>query len=182
MGAIVNDGDVKYIRSCYPELEIKEPTGQQEKLILHYFRGMAIGPASEQAGYKNRDAAQRYLRTDSAVKIIELLKSREFDDVRIDKDMLTGMLLETYHMSATGGEKVSCVRELGKMHSIYPDQNTHTVDINLVQQGEVSQRQLASMTDAQLAAVLGTDLLTLPKIVEAEFEVVKEAIDNVEGD
>ena len=163
MGAVINKGDVMYLRSVYPELEVKEPTGQQEQLLLHFFRGAPASVAARNAGYTSFQGAKNYLKSESGQTILAYLKEREFEDVRIDRDTITGMFMEAYQMAATAGEKVAAARELGKLHGLYPDAKSAGNHIHITQNniGDLTKKDLQRMSDAQLAEMAGPEIRAL---------------------
>lgn len=173
MAALIPQGDIDYLQQVFPDIEIKPPTGQQEQLILNYFRGMTIPKAAESAGYRDIGWARKYLQSPGAQAILGLLREREFEDVRITVDSITGMFMEAYHMSATATEKIAAARELGKLHGLYPDQKKG-VEVNITQNniGTANVKQLQRLSDEEIAAALGPEMLSL--IHEGEFEVVPE--------
>lgn len=163
MGAVINQGDVMYLRSIYPEFDMKEPTGQQEQLLLHFFRGAPVSVAAKSAGYTSVTNAKAYLKSESGAAILEYLKEREFGDVRIDRETITGMFMEAYQMAATAGEKVAATRELAKLHGLYPDAKSAATQINITQNniGEATKKDLQRMSDSELAQLAGPQMRAL---------------------
>jgi len=153
MGALIQDSEIAYLQSLYPMLKLKPLTSQQEQLILLYMRGQAIKAAAQGAGYKSVSSAQNFLRSENAVAIMEHLRKREFDDVRITLDSITSMFLEAYHRAGTATEMVMATRELAKLHGLYPDSKKAAVEINI---GNVeSIKQLERLPDAKLLELAG---------------------------
>jgi len=160
MGAFFTEGDINYLRSLYPEADIKEPTKQQEQLISHYFRGKSIAAAAKAAGYKSSMSAREFIESEGGVLLMRMLRDREFDDIRVDIETLTGMFFEAYNLAATSAEKIAATRELGKLHGIYPDSKRPDIVINNPQ-FIASQKNIQRLTDAQLAEMAGPEMLQL---------------------
>lgn len=180
MAAMFNEGDVAYLQSLYPELEIKLPTGQQEKLLTLYFRGQSVKESSKTAGYKSATAARNFLRSETGIVMLQFLKEREFNDIRVDRESLTSMFFEAYNLAATSTEMIAATRELGKLHGIYPDAKTLGIQINadLSPGNEQSIKKLMQLTDAQLAELAGPGMRELlpdgPVVIEQEVVLVSE--------
>lgn len=173
MGAIITDGDVDYIRSMCPELDINFPTSQQETLIVNYFRGRSIQQAAAAAGYKNVRAAREYIDSPSGQQFIRLLKDREFTDVRMDMETITSMFMEAYNLAATAMEKIAATRELGKLHGLYPDQRKGTeITINQNNVGDMNAKTVMRLTDAQLAEMGGAELMQLVELLNPQVPEV----------
>jgi hypothetical protein len=176
VAAMINESDIAYIQSLYPELDIKLPTGQQEKLLVGYFRGQSIAQAAKAAGYKSADSARSFLRSETGIVLLQFLKEREFNDVRIDMDTITSMFMESYNLAATSAEKTAATRELAKLHGLYPDSKTGGIQINVSKNamGETNIKSLMRMSDVELAALAGPGM---EELLPVEKEVVGVTIE-----
>ena len=174
MGAVITEGDIAFLASEYPEMGVKQPTSQQEVLLLNYLRGQSIPGAAMAAGYKTNSAASNFIRSESGQVILRYLREREFNDVRITRESLTGMFLEAYHGAATAMEKIAATRELGKLHAIYPDAKKAAAEAeNINNLAELNAKKLQSMTNDQLLELAGRSLDSLDNNSVLEGEVVK---------
>lgn len=162
MHALITEADVNYLQSCCPLLEIEMPTSQQQNLLLLYFRGMSLKDAAQEVGYKNARPANVYIESEAGTAMLKMLRDREFTDVRITRESLTGMFMECYHFAATAAEKIAATRELGKLHDLYPNESKRT-SISITQNniGDLNAKTVVGMTDAQLAALVGPEMSAL---------------------
>lgn len=173
MGAVITEGDIAFLISEYPDMGVRQPTSQQETLLLNHLRGQSIPGAALAAGYKSSSRASEFLRSDQAQVILKHLREREFADVRITRESLTGMFLEAFHGAATAMEKVAATRELGKLHAIYPDAKKAAAEAeNISNLAELSAKKLQSMTNDQLFHLAGRDIGSLDNNIVIEGEVV----------
>ncbi|CAM3845506.1 hypothetical protein [Parendozoicomonas haliclonae] len=174
MGVLIPDAEIAEIQSLYPYLKVKPLTGQQEQLVMFVMRGLSIPAAAEQAGYRSAEKARQIVKREDVQAIMSYLRERHFQDTRVTRDLLTGMLFEAHSKSETATEEVMCIRELGKMHEIYPDSKRNLVETNT--KGEVTNiKQVRRMSDEELLKLAGGQLSLNP---EDEFKDVEgEVID-----
>lgn len=171
MGAIITDADVAYLQSVYPDLDIKIPTGQQEQLLLNYFRGMSVTAAAQETGYKSVQGARNFLQSDTGQQLMHMLRDRELNDARITIDSLTAMFLESYHLAATAGEKIAATRELGKLHGIYPDSRKAAAEAQVMEDmSKLTQKKMQQIPDHQLAELAGQHLKDISNHVGETIE------------
>lgn len=179
MDVVVTEGDLNYLRSQYPEADIHFPTSQQENLLLQVFRGMSVPAAARASGYKDPTAARTFLKSDTGQMLMSFLREREFSDVRITRETVTGMFMEAYHLAATAGEKVAATRELAKLHGLYPEQQKAT-EVHIhgnVTNNQLNQKQLQKMTDNELAKLVGPDMANL---IRDEAAIDGEIVDDTD--
>ena len=176
MGALIPEAEIAEIQSLYPYLNLKPLTGQQEQLVMLHLRGLSIPEAADQAGYRSIDKARAVLRRDDVRAIMDYLRERHFRDTRVTREMLTAMLFEAHSKSETATEEVLCIRELGKMHEIYPDAKRNTVEINA--KGEVTNvKQVRRMSDEELMKLAGGTISLNPEDEFKGLTIEGEAVD-----
>ena len=173
---LVTDADYRYLRSLYPLVRVRSLSSQEENCLLYHLRGMSEAEAARAAGYEDEQATARLLRREDARLILGYLRDKTLGDARIDVERLTGMLLEAHRKSATATEEIAAVRELGKLHGLYPEQKkSPSVQIN--QQINVTNTtQLKRLSDAELLRLAGdnaalTELLAPPTPVTIDHDV-----------
>lgn len=194
MAAIVTQQDIDFIRSLYPGTDFKYLTGQEEQMLLMYFRGMNESAAARAAGYSNFKSAKRFLSLESTQKILEYLREREFSSVRVTQETITGMLFEAHRKSANSMEEIAAIKELAKIHKIYPDQKSggsggvtinNVVATQVTENGQtekmVTRRQIEQLPDSELLTLAGGGFdFRLPEPEEAidcEYIEVDESED-----
>ena len=172
MGALISDADIAELQSVYPLAKVRPYTGQQEQFLLYYLRGMSVAAASRQAGYKDTQAARLILQQPRTTVVLDYLRERLMEDTKVTREMLTAMLFDAHSKAESATEEVLCIRELGKMHEIYPDAKRNLVEMNT--KGDVTNvKQIRRMTDEELLALAGNKAglspeSDTPKLVEGE--------------
>lgn len=150
MAALVTAADIATIQSLYPWLEIRPLTSQQEQFLMYHLRGMSVAEACRAVGYSSSDTGRRLLAEERVQVILEYMRAREFNDVQVSLETLTAMLFEAHRKSATATEEIAAIRELGKLHAIYPEVR-RGADVTLVQiNNHPTERQLARMSTEEL--------------------------------
>jgi dihydrodipicolinate synthase/N-acetylneuraminate lyase len=158
MGAIVSDGDRSYLHSLYPYAGLDRPfTQQQEQLLLHFMRGMSITAAARASGYTNTSVASALLREPRFQHMLDLLREREFEETRITRDMLNGMLLTAHSKAATATEEILAIKEMGKLNGLYESDKQRGPLVALTVNGRDApqQKQLGRMSDQELLEMAG---------------------------
>ncbi len=155
MTALIHDAEFAFMRTEYPDLDMKRPTPQQEQALMYYFRGMTAPEAARAAGMAVTGGFVRYLQQDSTKAILEYLRNREFQEIRITRDSITAMFFEAYHKAATAMEMIAATRELGKLHGLYPE-NKPNLQVNVTAGAgstiEINAKKIERMSDAELLA------------------------------
>lgn len=166
MGAVVSDVDLAELRSLYPLAKFDAGfTGQQEQLLLYFMKGMNPIQAARAAGYTNPSHGASLLREEAFQRAIELLREKYFQEVRITRDMLNAMLLDSHSKAAGTIEEVAAIRELGKLNGLYESDKQRaksgqtTVQVNVGSQ-VTNQKQIERMDDQQLMEIAG-EVITL---------------------
>lgn len=175
-GRLLTDGDVDYIHNLYPDEGIRRPTGQQELLLAHYFRGASYPAAARAAGYQDPRVGREYLTSPSGQRFLEYLREREFHDIRVTRESVTEMFFSAYKQAATATEMVAAARELGKLHGLYPDQRKQ-IDVTVTKTTQPALKQLGQMDDSMLLELAGDDmreLLTQMEPIDGEYEQVED--------
>ena len=179
MGAIVTEYDISYLRTLYPNLEIKPLSPQFEQALMYYLRGHTSQQAARAAGMNTTARFSEYVNSEAGKALISVLRDREFEDIRITRGQLTSMFLEAYHMSSTATEKVMAARELGKLHGVYPDSKP-SVNVNIDNRGNgssvtVTTRQIQKMSDEALLQYVPTlvDVLAPPEPITDSDTIIE---------
>ncbi len=160
MGAVISDADIAHLHSLYPYAGIDAGfSAQQEQFILQFMKGMSPAAASRAAGM-GAERGATLLRQERVQRVIELLRERNFNDVRITRDMLNGLLIEAHSKAANATEEINAVKELGKMNGLYESDKQKKgalVQVNVGSQVK-NVRQIERMNDEQLMELAGQNL------------------------
>jgi hypothetical protein len=179
---LVTDSDIAYLRSLYPYLDIKPLSTQQEQYLLLHMRGMSNAEASRAAGYTDTRTGNRLLAREDVQVMIEYLRDKTLGDLRVDVETLTVMLFEAHRKSATSTEEVNAIRELGRLHALYPEQQLKAAAANITTINQINvtnTKQLARMSDAELMELAQSAdsglaaLLEAPEPIAIEGEVIR---------
>lgn len=169
MGALVTNNDIDYLRSLYPNAGIEYLTGQEEQMLMYYFRGFNEEAAARAAGYQTANPAKAFFEKESTQVLIEHLRAREFATVNVTRELLTQLLFEAHRKASCTTEEVMAIRELGKMHNLYADnqgkgvrpgvtinQTNNTQVINGVESpAQITRRQLQGLPEQELLKLAG---------------------------
>jgi hypothetical protein len=161
-GAFSNE-ELAYLQSLATAHDIPPLTRQQEKFLLYYFRGASQSAAARVVGVP-LSRAKEWLASENFRVFLEYMEERRLHEIEVSRGMLTNMLFEAHDTAATATEKIAAIKELGKMHDVYPKADTQpTVIINQVT--DQTLKQLDRMSDAELAKLAG-DVLIEGEIVD----------------
>lgn len=127
MQDFVTEGDIAYIKSEYPDEKIEMPTVRQQRALMLHLRGLnrksiskAIGEEFEE--YKTTNSVVAWLKSPTALALVDMFRARELKDVRASRDHLTELLFQSYHKAGSALEEVAAIREIGKMHGLYKEE------------------------------------------------------------
>ena len=165
MGIAISDVDLAELRSLYPLCNFDAGfTVQQERFLLYVLRGLPPSHAAINAGYPAVQAGA-LMANPKIQAALDMLRAREFMDIRITRDRLNGMLLEAHAKAANATEEIAAIRELGKMNGLYAPEQKVNVNVNT----EVkSVKQLQQLDDAKLLELAGNVIPLDP----ADYEIV----------
>jgi hypothetical protein len=159
----------------YPTLEIRPLTGQLEKALLFYLRGLSATAASRAAGYSSNAALRDFINSPEGEAVIQYYQEKHFDSIQLDRDVLNAMLLEAHAKAASSTEEIMAIRELGKMNDLYLDSKKGAgLNVN-IQQNFNSERQLERLSNEELLELASPALKGLledPAPIDGEFETV----------
>jgi hypothetical protein len=160
----ISDVDLAELRSLYPLCNFDVGfTAQQERFLLYTLRGMPPGPAATAAGYASGSTGNQLLEMPKIQAALDMLRAREFADIRITRDKLNGMLLEAHAKAATATEEIAAIRELGKMNGLYAPEQKVNVNVN----HEVKNlKQLQQLDDEKLIELAGDAIVLDPSQYE----------------
>lgn len=172
MTVLATPADISEIQSLYPYLNIKPLTRQMEQAMLLYMRGLSVAAASKGAGYKDSRVLKQFLDSEEGHVILEHLQRKQFNEIRVTREMLTNMLFEAHSKAATATEEIAAIRELGKMHDLYENEKRKgAVNVNINSDAKIiNSKQIERMSDEQLLELAGPEL----KGILIEGEVVQE--------
>ena len=180
MPALVSDGDIAYLRSLYPYMNVQALTSQQEMFLLHFLKGQKVAAAERAAGM-SPGTGRELMSREYVEAIVAMLREKTLTDVVVTRELLTQMLFEAHDMAGDATERIKAITELGRMHGLYADKQGTAITINNqrtnVQVNNV--RQIETMDDDKLIELSGTAMrLTPPPRVERLLPVEKlEAIE-----
>jgi phage terminase small subunit len=143
----------------------KPLTLQQHEFAKQWASGETITNASIRAGYADTQVGYRLARMPNVLRVYNEEKRLYEEAAQMTRKKVMDMHLEAYQMARLMAEPatmVSAAREIGKMCGYYePVQHRVKIDV----QGEVTVRQLNSMTDAELLKMItdaGAGPLAIP--------------------
>lgn len=121
-------------------------TSQEQTFCKRIAQGMEPKRAAKEAGMTARAGAELLLR-DDIQNTLAVLKNQvqEYMQIEVTTDLLNSMLFEAHATAATSTEKISAVRELGKMNGLYAPEKKE-IDIHTTQKIT----QLESLSDDEL--------------------------------
>lgn len=143
-------------------------TSQEHDFCKKIAQGLPWEKAARETGMPKKDAATLLARGDIQ-NTLAVLKNKvdEYLNITVTTDLLNSMLFEAHATAATSTEKISAVRELGKMNGLYAPEKKE-VDITTTQ--KIS--QLETMSDAELVrrANYHLDLKNPQEITDVETD------------
>ncbi len=121
-------------------------TAQEQRFCQCIAQGLALEVAAKETGMTKLEAAELLAR-DTIQDMLAVLKNKvdEYMQIEVTNDLLNAMLFEAHATAATSTEKISAVRELGKMNGLYAPEKKE-IDITT----NKKMAQLESMTDEEL--------------------------------
>ena len=148
---ILTSSEMDMLRTTYPMVDLDPLTAQEEQLLLYRMRGMTEPAAAKAAGMSTQ-RGKMLLSTPKFGILLEYLLKQTRQNIRIDVDMLNGMLLASHKKAATSMEEIAAVRELGKLNDLYPsEKKTLKIDVAKI----TSTRQIEDLSDQDLAELAG---------------------------
>jgi hypothetical protein len=126
-------------------------TSREARLLALVNQGTGLPSAAEAVGLTLKKAT-KILSQEKHQKVLATLDRERAAPARIDRSMLTMMLLEAHRKAGTATEEISAIKELGKMHGLYEPEVIKQVSLN----ADVTNR-VANMSDAELLGLLGKD-------------------------
>ncbi len=108
-------------------------THRQEKFVEKYLETGNAAESARVAGYSARSARQigyRLLNTPSIQAEISNRRAALRQRTLVNRQVLTNRLLKVIHESESTLEIVNAVRELGRLHGLYPNRSRQvSIDI-----------------------------------------------------
>jgi hypothetical protein len=159
MGELVKDSDIAFLHALYPSVGLEPLTSQEEKWVLMRIQGMSPTQAEKAVGMPVGKGLKLAKKKHIQI-VLEYLREKEFEDVRMTRGRITQMFLDAHGHAATATEEVMATRELAKLHDLYKDEINKReargggpTTINI--EGDLTVKQINNMTDDELAAVAG---------------------------
>ena len=121
-------------------------TKQEESFCVAMSKGLDAISAGKEVGLK-KAAAIKMLERAEIKEYLAILKYQidQYRGVDVTVELLNSMLFEAHATAATSTEKISAVRELGKMNGLYAPEKRE-LDVKVVTKVE----QLEGMSDEEL--------------------------------
>ena len=121
-------------------------TSQEQTFCKRLAQGMTLEAAAKESGM-SKQAAAELLTRDTIQDTLAILKNQvdEYMKIEVTTDLLNAMLFEAHATAATSTEKISAVRELGKMNGLYAPEKRE-IDITTSKK----MAQLETLTDEEL--------------------------------
>ena len=150
----------------------KPLTLQQREFAKLWASGESIASATVRAGYADEGFGYRMARMPSILRVYQAEKAAYEQASQMTRKKVMDGLLEAVEMAKLMAEPATMVsgwREIGRMCGYY-EPVKHTLDINI--KGDVTLRQLNSMSDAELLKALHSDApRALPNLYEPDQDV-----------
>ena len=147
----------------------KPVTLQQKEFAKLWASGESIASATVRAGYADESFGYRMARMPNVLRVYQAEKAAYESASQMTRKKVMDGLLEAVEMAKLMAEPATMVsgwREIGRMCGYY-EPVKHTLDINI--KGDVTLRQLNSMSDADLLKALHSEApLALPNLDEAD--------------
>lgn len=163
MGALISDVDLAELRSLYPLARFDAGfTGQQEQFMLYTMKGLAPRAAATAAGYTHPDTGYSLLKDERVQKALALLREKIHQEIRITRDQLNSMLLDSHSRAATVTEEIMAVRELGKMNGLYESDKQRSPGVVVNVGGNHvhhTHKQLERMDEQELLEMAGETIV-----------------------
>lgn len=128
----------------------KPLTVQQQAFVENWAAGDSIVNATLRAGYESESIGYRMVHMPNIKRAYEREKALYEEASQMTRKKVMDMHLEAFQMAklmAEPASMVSAAREIGRMCGYY-EPVKHQIDVNV--KGEVTVRQLNSMSDAEL--------------------------------
>ena len=147
----------------------KPLTLQQREFAKLWASGETIKTATVRAGYADESFGYRMARMPSILRVYQVEKAAYEQASQMTRKKVMDGLLEAVEMAKLMAEPATMVsgwREIGRMCGYY-EPVKHTLDNNI--KGDVTLRQLNSMSDAELLKALHSEApLSLPNLDEPD--------------
>lgn len=147
----------------------KPLTLQQREFAKLWASGESIATATLRAGYASEAFGYRMARMPNVLRVYQAEKAAYESASQMTRKKVMDGLLEAVEMAKLMAEPATMVsgwREIGRMCGYY-EPVKHTLDINI--KGDVTLRQLNSMSDADLLKALHSEApLALPNLDEVD--------------
>lgn len=147
----------------------KPVTLQQKEFAKLWASGESIASATVRAGYADESVGYRMARMPNVLRVYQAEKAAYESASQMTRKKVMDGLLEAVEMAKLMAEPATMVsgwREIGRMCGYY-EPVKHTLDINI--KGDVTLRQLNSMSDADLLKALHSEApLALPNLDEPD--------------
>lgn len=141
------------------QLGLPELNPQEQRYLLSRFRGLTQGTAARASGMATV-SAKAFEESIHCQEVLTFMHEHAAESVGITREKLTLMLLDAHDLSATSGERVSAIRELGQLHSLYPQKGPSVaVQIN---NNITNEKQLEKMSDEDLLKLSGNQFSLEP--------------------
>ena len=184
---LFSPADYAEVEVLFPHLKIKLVSRQLEHALTYYLRGFSLASASRAAGYGNSKSLTTFVNSKEGQALLKFVRDREFADVRVDRELLTSMLFEAHRKSASSTEEIMAIRELGKLHAVYP-QETQKAGVNIhIGQDFSNLKQLSRLSDADLLKLASPGLQGMlngttfdgdsSEVIDVDIELIDEALD-----
>lgn len=146
--------------SLYENAALIDPdkplTDKQKEFVRQWARGESISTAQSRAGYAG-EIGYRMVRMPNILKAYEAEKQKYEEAAQVDRKKVMDMFMEAFDMGKMEADPhamVSATREIAKMCGYYAPVKAQ---LTINHTGTVKLQELQSMTDAELAALVGKD-------------------------
>lgn len=170
---LVTDGDIKYLKEKHPDRRIHTPSARHQKVLMLHLRGLSNGAIARSLDMPAASVTT-FLSSDTALALLDLYRTREFEDVRCTREQLTNMLFESYHKAGNAMEEIAAVREIGKLNGLYKSdeqKDARLVVTNVRQLERLSEAELVQLVGGRSPQLLEHDIVN--DAVEAEWSAVE---------
>lgn len=150
-------------QSVYSTKGLKRLSRQKEMYCFHLASGASPALAAKAVGATVEQAAD--WANDRDIKaVLKGLNEQQSASVKITRDKLSDLLLQSYYKAGTTTEEVAALREIGKLQGLYaPETIEITANVN-------NAKQLEMLSAEELARLANMDD---PTVIEGDFEELR---------
>lgn len=151
-------------QSVYSTKGLKRLSRQKEMYCFHLASGASPALAAKSVGATVEQAAE--WASDRNIKaVLKAIREQQDSGLRMTRDKLSDLLLQSYYKAGTTTEEVAALREIGKLQGLYAPE---TVEITA---NVTNSKQLEMLSAEELSRLANMDD---PTVIEGDFQEVSD--------